>query len=160
LVLIPTEEGRPQDAIDLFARQVIRAREIDYLRGSVVAAEGLGDANVAAERLEAAESSYIESLGVAEQMGMLSDMLGLMMKIGRVRGIKGRAVEAVELLATVHAQPIGRQQSFTEKVPIRDTALEALETLRVDMDAGEYEAAHARGVAAPFETAAKELLRV
>jgi hypothetical protein len=38
--------------------------------------------------------------------------------------MRDRAVEAVELLATVHAQPIGRQQSFTEKVPIRDTASE------------------------------------
>lgn len=160
LALIATEEGRPQDAIDLFGRQVIRAREIDYLRGSVVAAEGLGDANVAAGRLEAAESAYIESLAAAEQMGMLSDMLGLMTKIGKIRGMRDRAVEAVELLAMVHAQPIGRQQSFTEKVPIRDTASEALETLRAEMDPAEYEAAHARGVATPFETAAKDLLRV
>lgn len=160
LALVATEEGRPEDAIDLFARQVILAQEIGYLRGSVVAAEGLGDADVAAGRLGAAESAYIESLAVAEQMGMLGDMLGLMTKIGKVRGMRDRAAEAVELLATVHAQPIGRQQSFTEKVPIRDTASEALKALRAQMDPAEYEAAHARGATTPFETAAKGLLRV
>jgi hypothetical protein len=69
-------------------------------------------------------------------------------------------VEAVELLAMVYAQPIGRQQSFTEKVPIRDTASETLERLHAEMEPAEYEAAHARGVATPFETAAKELLRL
>ena len=48
-------QGRSEDAIDLHTRQVERAAEIGYLRGRVVALEGLGDANMGAERYAAVE---------------------------------------------------------------------------------------------------------
>ncbi|MFV1990491.1 MAG: adenylate/guanylate cyclase domain-containing protein, partial [Acidimicrobiales bacterium] len=69
LAMIATAEGRPQDAIDLYSRQVGRAEEVGYLRGLSVAHEGLGEANVAAWFFEEAEIAFVHSTQVAEQMG-------------------------------------------------------------------------------------------
>jgi len=66
--MIASIEQRPQDAIELYARQVSRSREIGYRRGTMVALEGLGQANLAAGELEASETAFIESLAAAEEI--------------------------------------------------------------------------------------------
>ena len=156
--MIATQEGRAQDAIDLHTRQVSGCREIDYMRGTMVALEGLGEANVAAGRFEAAERAFVEGMATADKMGMVRDMLGLMTKIARARGALGRNTEAVETLATVLADPSSAQQPFTANTPIRDIAAEALEDLRGTLDRVPYSEALARGTSTPFEVAAKALM--
>jgi predicted ATPase/class 3 adenylate cyclase len=156
--MIATQEGRAQDAIDLHARQVSGCREIDYMRGTMVALEGLGEANVAAGRLEAAERAFVEGMATADKMGMVRDMLALMTKIARVRAAMGRNTEAVETLATVLAEPRSAQQPFTANTPIKDIAAEALDDLRATMGPTAYSEALARGTSTPFEVAAKELM--
>jgi hypothetical protein len=91
-------------------------------------------------------------------MGMVRDMLGMMTKIAGVRSELGRPLDAVEMLATVCAEPISALQPFTANTPIRDTASGALEQLRGQLDPQDYEAAHIRGLATPFDVAAKVLL--
>ena len=109
--------GRPQDAIDLHTRQVSTCRDIGYVRGTMVALEGLGEANVAATRFE-----------------------------------------AVEILATVLAEPLSAQQPFTHNTPIRDIAAGALKDLHDALSPEEYSAALVRGRSTPFEVATKELM--
>jgi tetratricopeptide (TPR) repeat protein len=155
---LATHEGRFHDAIALHSRQVALAEEIGYLRGSLVAFEGLGDANQAAGQLEAAETAYIEGIGAAEQTSMVTDMLGMMTKVARVRASTGRQLQAVELLATVHTAPASAQQPLTDTTPINEVAAEMLRELQQDLDSQEYEAAHARGTSKTFEVAAKEML--
>src|SRR5829696_371453 len=58
--IIATRQHRPQDAIDLHTRGLARCRELGYIRGTMVELEGLGEANVAAGRFEAAEQAFIE----------------------------------------------------------------------------------------------------
>jgi predicted ATPase/class 3 adenylate cyclase len=156
--MIATQEGRPLDAIDLHIRQVSGCREIDYMRGTMVALEGLGEANLAAGRFEAAEAAFVEGMATADKMGMVRDMLSLMVKIASARGATGRTTEAVETLATVIAEPSSAQQPFTANTPIRDIAAEALDDLRGSLDPTTFAEALARGTSTPFETAAKELI--
>jgi len=138
--------------------QVARAQAIGYLRGSLVAFEGLGDANLAVGRLEAAETAYVEGIASAEQMSMVTDMLGMMTKVARVRASTRRQLQAIELLATVPAEPTSAQQPFTDTTPINEIAAEALSELQKEFGAKEYEAAQARGTSKSFEAAAKEML--
>lgn len=156
--MIATQQDRPQDAIGLYARQVSVCRDIGYMRGTMVALEGLGEANVAAGRFEAAERAFIEGMATADKMGMVRDMLGLMAKIAKVRAARGQTAAAVELLATVLAEPSSAQQPFTANTPIKDIAAEALDGLRDALSPEGYSAALDRGTSTPFEVAAKELM--
>jgi len=158
LAMIATSEGRPQDAIDLYSRQVGRAEEVGYLRGLTVAQEGLGEANVAAGFYEEAEIAFVHSTQVAEQMGMMPDMLNLMTKIAKVRAALGHDTDAVELLSTVCAHPISEQQPFTENIPIREAASAVLDELRAKLNADIYEAAVTKGKSASFDAVLNQLL--
>ena len=157
-VLMATGEGRPDDAVDLFARQVERAEAIGYRRGKVVALEGLGDAKVVAGRLPEAHSAFIEGIAVAEQMGMVRDLLGMMSKVGVTKASMGDDVDAVELLATVISESISAQSLFTSNAPIREMADAALADLENKLGPDVYAAAVARGAARPYDVAAKELM--
>ena len=156
--LAATTQGRSEDAIDLHTRQVERAAEIGYLRGRVVALEGLGDANMGAERYAAAERAYIEAIATAEKMGMARDMLGMMVKVARSKGSSGNPADGVALLSTVLAAPMSVEQPLTATKPIADQAIEAMEELRARLDAETAAAAEERGRVRPFEVATKELL--
>jgi len=128
--MIATQQHHPQDAIDLHTRGLARCRELGYIRGTMVELEGLGEANVAAGRFEAAEQAFIEGMATADKMGMVKDMLAMMTKIAKVRAVRGLPAEAVEMLATVLAQPISAQQPLTDNTPIKDSADRALDDLR------------------------------
>jgi predicted ATPase/class 3 adenylate cyclase len=156
--MIATQQHRPQDAIDLHTRGLARCRDLGYLRGTMVELEGLGEANVAAGRYEAAEQAFIEGVATADKMGMVKDMLALMTKIAKVRAVMGLPVEAVEMLATVLAQPISAQQPLTDNTPIKDSAARALDDLRDALGPEERVVAFARGTSTPFEVAAKDLI--
>ncbi|MDP8929681.1 MAG: AAA family ATPase [Actinomycetota bacterium] len=155
---IATQEGRFDDAISLFTRQVNRAQEVGYLRAEMVALEGLGQANLAAGQLAAAERAFIESLAMAEQMGMVQDMLGMMTEVARVWAGMDRSLDAVEMLATIIAEPISAQQPLAANTPIRDTASGILNELREQLDQRDYQAAYALGTARSFDVATKVLL--
>ena len=124
----------------------------------MVALEGLGDANVAEGRFEAADTAFIQSLVTAEQMGMVSDMLGLMTKIGKARAALGSSIDAVEVLAAVCAEPMSEKQFFTDTTPIREAASAALDGLKEVLDPNEFSAARAKGASTPFLLAVKGLL--
>jgi hypothetical protein len=81
-----------------------------------------------------------------------------MAKIAKVRALRGQTAAAVELLATVLAEPTSAQQPFTANTPIKDIAAEALEGLRDALSHEGYSAAVDRGSSTPFDVAAKELM--
>jgi hypothetical protein len=121
--------------------------------------EGLGEANVAAGRFEAAEQSFIEGVATAaDKMGMVREMLGMMAKIAKVRAALRRPEDAVEMLATVLAQPMSAQQPFADNTPIKNTAAEVLDDLRDWLSPAERSAALARGTSTRFEVAAEEMM--
>lgn len=158
LSLVALAEGRPIDAIDYFERQVAAAESIGYLRGRVVAFEGLGDSNTAAGRPEEAEIAYIKSLAIADQMGMVADMLGLMVKIANIWAVDGREVGAVEMLSTVCADPLSDRMTFTYSSPIRESASVALDELETVLEEATFAEAKKSGQTRDWEIVAKELM--
>ena len=156
--MVATQEDRPNDAIALYSEEAARCREVSYVRGTMVSMDGLGEANVAAGRLEAAETAFTEGMAAAERMGMVRDVLSMMTKVAKVKAQRGHPGEAVELLATVLAEPTSVHQPFTDNTPINETASAALSELAEELDAGAYSSAYARGAELPYDVAAKELL--
>jgi predicted ATPase/class 3 adenylate cyclase len=156
--MIATHEDRPEDAIQLYARQVAICRKASYVRGTMVSMDGLGEANVAAGRLAAAEIAFIEGMATAGKLGKVRDVLSMMTKVARVRMLQGRPIEAVELLATVLAEPTGVHQPFTDNVPINEAASAALSELEVELDAEAYVSAIARGTTRSYDMVARELI--
>ena len=156
--MIATQQARPLEAIELHSRQVEDCHQIGYMRGTMVALEGLGEANVAAGMFGAAERAFVDAMATADKMGMVRDMLGMMVKIARVRAATGRLAEAVAMLSTVCAEPRSALQPFTANTPIRDMADVALDECRGALGAQEFASAEARGTSMPFEVAAKELM--
>ena len=155
---IAAREGRLEDAIDLFSQSRSRAQEIDYLRGVQTVSAGLGEVNVAAGHFEAAESAFEEGLAAAEQMSMIREMLGMVTKCAKVQAAMGEKLEAVEMLATVLAEPASTEQLFTDTSPINQIATEALEDIEKDLDPDEYSAAYAKGSSRPYDVLVKEVL--
>jgi tetratricopeptide (TPR) repeat protein len=155
---IARREGRVDDAIDLFTQGLRRAQEIGYLRGVQVSSVGLGEANIDAGELVGAETAFITSLAAAEQASMVREMLGLVTKCAEVRAEMGLKLEAVEMLATVLAEPGSSQQLFTDNIPIDQFAQEALDEIEKDVDPGEYSAAYGRGAARGYGDLVKNVL--
>jgi len=155
---IARREGRVDDAIDLFTQGLRRAQEIGYLRGVQISSVGLGEANIDAGDLVGAETAFITSLAAAEQASMVREMLGLVTKCAEVRAEMGLKLEAVEMLATVLAEPGSSQQLFTDNIPIDQFAQEALGEIEKDVDPGEYSAAYGRGAARGYGDLVKNVL--
>jgi predicted ATPase/class 3 adenylate cyclase len=158
--MIATHEDRPDEAIELYTKQVALCREVSFVRGTMVSMDGLGEANVAAGRLEAAETAFTEGMVTAGQMGMVRDVLSMMTKVAKVWILQGRLIEAVELLATVLAEPTSVQQPFTDDVPIREAASVTLSEVEEELDAELYAAAFSRGTGRSYDMAARELLDI
>jgi len=155
---IAIAEGRIQDAIDWFVASADKAQEIGTVRVLQMSATGLGDAYFAAEDYEGAERAYIDSLITSQQIGMNREMLSVLRRLAEVRAATGRQREAVELLATVLAEPASAQQAVFDESLTSDSATAALDELRKDLDPAEFDAAHAAGTSRPYDIAAKELM--
>jgi tetratricopeptide (TPR) repeat protein len=151
-------EGRPHDAVELFSRAVELSSELSYMRGMHANLAGLGDANLATGDLVAAELAFIKSLSAAEQMSMVRERLGMISRIARVRALTGRPAEAVELNATVIANPGSSQRFLGDAATIRENASSALADLQEQLDPDEYAAAYARGKESSFDVVAKKLI--
>jgi hypothetical protein len=91
-------------------------------------------------------------------MGMVGDVLSMMTKTAGVRALQGRSTEAVELLATVLAEPASSGMPFSGGETNIDAATAALGDLEAVMEPTDFAAASERGSARPYEVAAKELL--
>jgi tetratricopeptide (TPR) repeat protein len=155
---IAIAEGRIQDAIGLFGPSADKAREIGTVRVLQMSATGLGDAYFAAEDYEGAERAYLDSLVTSEQIGMNREMLSVLRRLAEVRAATGHTLEAVELLASILAEPSSAQQAVFDAVLISDSATAALDELRKDLDPDEFDAAYAAGTSQPYDIAAKELM--
>ena len=134
------------------------ARQLGGLRIKQLCLTGLGDANLAAGNLEAAESAFIESLATSEQMGLVREMLGLLTKIAKVRVAAGDRREAAELLATVLAEPTSSQHVVFESASIAEIASATLADSQEQLDPEDYSMAHAAGTARFYGIAVKEMI--
>ncbi len=155
---VATAEGRTDDAIDLYGRSTDRARQIGALRVLQMSSAGLGDANLAVGNFSAADAAFIESLSYSEQMGMVAQMLSIMTKIAQIRSQTGKKGEAVEILASVVAEPASAFQAIFDSRPTNESAMAALDALEREMDRDEFSQAHETGTSKPYDVVIKELI--
>lgn len=151
-------EGRIDDAVDLYGRSAERARQIGALRVLQMSSAGLGDATMAAGDLSGAEAAFVQSLITSEQMGMTREMLALIARVARIRAATGQNIEAVELLASVLADPASANQALFDSGPISESATAVLDGMQAELDPDEFSGAQAAGTARPYDVAAKELI--
>jgi predicted ATPase/class 3 adenylate cyclase len=151
-------EGLLEDAIDLFSQSAERARQLGFLRGLQVSLAALGEVSLTTGDQVTAQAAFIESLDAAERMSMVPEMLGALVSVGRVSAANGRYKEAVELLATVIAEPTSNRQLFTESTSINAMASVELEKLQDVVDTSEYERAQAAGSSKDYRVVAKQLI--
>lgn len=155
---IAGREGRLDHAIDLFSQALARAEDLGYKRGVQISSVGLGEAHLVAGNFVEAENAFLTSLAAAEQMSMIRELLGIVSKCAQVRAVMGSNVEAVEMLATVVAEPLSSQQLFTDNIPINQFATETLGEIEKGLEADDYLAAYQKGTARPYETLVKSVL--
>ncbi|MFZ0012567.1 MAG: AAA family ATPase [Acidimicrobiia bacterium] len=152
------ESGRLQEAIDLFTQSADRATRIGFPRAMQVSLMGLGEANLTAGDDVAAEAAFVESLRVAERTGMVLEMLTAVLRVAQVFAAGGKNREAVEMLATVIAEPASEHQMFAESTSIKSAAAKELGSLHDSMDPDEYEHALADGSSMTFRAVGKSLI--
>lgn len=157
--MVATQENRPEEAIQLYTEEITLCRKVSFVRGMMVSMDGLGEANLAAGKLEAAETAFLEAMTTADQMGMVRDVLSMMTKVAKVKAKRGFPSEAIELLATVLSEPASVYQPFTDNTPINETASAALADLKDEVGSEEYSQAYSRGAEQPYNLAAKELVK-
>lgn len=150
-------EGRVDDAIDLFSRSADQARKLGSLRSLQIALFGLGDARLAVGDPIGAQRAFVESLGVAERTGMVPEMLATTVRIAKAMAASGKTREAVELLATVEAEPDSSGRLFTEREPIKATASAALSELEPALGESEFVELRIRGAQRQYRSIVKQL---
>jgi hypothetical protein len=139
------------DATRVLETVVEDSKEVGYRRAIQIASQLLGDERFKAGLLEGAEAAYLESLAMCEQMGSVSEMAEMLVRIAVLRAETGRTDDAAEILFSVLADPVRDQSTLLSMVPVGEMATEALVALGVDPDVG-------RGPSTSIAVTAKELL--
>ncbi len=156
--LIDGMTGRHDDEI-LRMRETVRlAKNLGDPRGIQAGLPYLGEALVKAGDPAASEPVFLESLAMSEDMGQSLEMAATLTHIASAYAQTEKETEAIELLASVLADPSAIKSQLAEETTIGDTARELLDQLRGSVDAVSFEEARLRGSSVSVQVAAKQLL--
>ncbi len=158
MAYIAVAQGRPGDVPAEYRQSAELSREIGYVRGLQWALNGLGDAAAALGDFEVSLGHYLESLELSYDLGQSREMLGVLTNIARLRASMGHIEEAVDLLATILADPAGTQQLPLQPAPIRTIAEELQAAYEAELEQSAFAAAVERGQSRTTEVAVKDLL--
>jgi tetratricopeptide (TPR) repeat protein len=158
LALIDGMEGRHRDAIVRLEEVVKLAKDIGYRRGIQAGLQYLGEALVNAGDARASEAAFLESLAMSEDMGQSLEMAGTITRLASAYSKTGQEEKAVEVLASVLADPSTETSLLAEESTVAATARHLLDELRNSINGDTFEAACARGAALPVQVTAKQLL--
>jgi predicted ATPase len=158
IAIATSMQGRHHDAIAKLEEVVRYTKRIGYRRAIQFSLQQLGDERTNTGELDRAESAFVESLAMSEQMGSVPEMAELLVRVARVRSETGRKDEAVTILAGVLTDPVSDQSTLVSTTSIRQSATELIEELRKDLDADHFEELYVVGSAAGIANATKSLL--
>jgi hypothetical protein len=117
----------------------------------------LGRASLAMDEIAEAGGYLLQSLRVAEEIGLSRDLVGLVFEFARVRVAEGNSERAVELLALVIEHPASRlPRSGDER--IRDIAQSLLGNLEAELSHEIYAASLERGQALELDDVVATLI--
>jgi hypothetical protein len=134
------------------------AKNLGYPRGIQAGLQYLGEALVKARDPAASEPVFLESLAMSEDMGQSLEMAGTLTHIASAYAQTGKETGAIELLASVLADPSAEKAQLAEETTIGDTARELLDQLRGLVDVESFEEARLSGSSVSVQVAAKQLL--
>jgi len=158
IALIDGMTGRHDDEIARMREVVRLAKNLGYPRGIQAGLQYLGEALVTAGDPAASEPVLLESLAMSEDMGQSLEMAGTLTRIASAYSRTGKETRAIELLASVLADPSAEKAQLAEESTVGDTSRELLDELRGSVDAGSFEEARLRGAAVSVQVAAKQVL--
>ncbi|HVR79485.1 MAG TPA: adenylate/guanylate cyclase domain-containing protein [Acidimicrobiia bacterium] len=158
LALIDGMEGKHKDAIRRLQEVVELAKQIGYRRAIQAGLQYLGEALVNAGDAGASETVFLESLAMSEDMGQSLEMAGTLSRLASAYSQTGQEQKAVEILASVLADPSTATSLLAEESTVAATAQSLLDQLRDSLDGDTFEDARARGSALPIQVTAKQLL--
>lgn len=158
LALIDGMEGKHKDAIRRLEEVVDMAKEIGYRRGIQAGLLYLGEALVNAGDPGASEPVFLESLAMSEDMGQSLEMAGTLSRLASAYSQTGQERKAVEILASVLADPSTSTAQLAEESTVAATAQSLFDQLRETLDGDTFEVARARGSALSVQVTAKQLL--
>ena len=156
--MLATHDGDLDQALELLEEQVEITYALGYRRGRMTGLGSLAYAQMTAGRLDDAERTFIEAVEVADEMSIVVEILGWMAAAAQVMQLAGKNAEAVELLASIAAEPQSGGQTISETVSVAERAQVVLDHAKNEMSGEEFETAYARGAATSYETAAKSLI--
>lgn len=151
-------QGRVDDAIELQQHQVQLASDIGYLRVVALGLQGLGQAYLIRQDFPAADEAVLGSIELFERLGFLNELAYSMVMLGRSRAGLGRAEQAVQILASVIADPVSERDYVFEPVTIGASAADTLTELEAVLDAEAFTAARATGASRPLDVVVKEVV--
>lgn len=95
---------------------------------------------------------------MAQQMGQILEMAGMLIRVAQARAATGKLEEAVTILASVVADPATGRPLLAESNPVSELAGGVLDGLSEKLGPEPYSAARAVGTARTVEVTAKEIL--
>jgi hypothetical protein len=155
--MVAGADGDQEGAIALLEEQVAVSTALGYRRGLMTGLGGLGEAQMHAGKLEESEQAFIKAISIAESMGITVEMLGFMVSTAQVWSMGREREGAVEILASVIADPESEKQNMSQTSSVRDRARGLLSGLKPDLAPDVFEEAVSSGAATSFETVAKRL---
>jgi tetratricopeptide (TPR) repeat protein len=158
IALIDGMTGRHDDEIARMRDVVRLAKNLGYPRGIQAGLQYLGEALVKAGDPGASEPVFLESLAMSEDMGQSLEMAGTLTRLASAYAQTGEEAKAVEILASVLADPSTDAAQLAEESTVADTAQELLDQLSDTIDADRFEEARVRGASVAVQIAAKQLL--
>jgi hypothetical protein len=158
IALIDGMTGRHDEEIARMREVVRLAKNLGYPRGIQAGLQYLGEALVKARDPAASEPVFLESLAMSEDMGQSLEMAGTLTHIASAYAQTGKETGAIELLASVLADPSAEKAQLAEETTIGDTARELLDQLRGLVDVESFEEARLSGSSVSVQVAAKQLL--
>lgn len=158
LAVIDGMEGRHGDAIVRLQEVVEMAKDIGYRRGIQAGLHYLGEALVNGGDAGASETALLESLAMSEDMGQSLEMAGTLSRLASAYSQTGQEEKAVQVLASVLADPSTETSLLGEESTVADAAQQLLHQLRDSLEGDTFDTAWARGSALSVQVAAKQLL--
>lgn len=158
LALADGMSERHADAIARLEVVVELAKDIGYRRGIQAGLQYLGEALANAGDAEESEPIFLESLAMSEDMGQSLEMAGTLSRLASAYSQMGQEEKAVEILASVLADPSTETSLLAEESTVAATAQSLFDQLQESLDDASFEAATARGSALSVQVAAKQLL--
>jgi predicted ATPase/class 3 adenylate cyclase len=158
MAIVASTQNQAHDGIEILKRMVFRAEEIGYRRATQAGLQFLGEAQLSVDEFDAADTSFLESLAMSDEMSQVVEKAGLLKRVAQVRAEMGKTDEAVAILASVLGDPISNQSMLADTVSIIEMTKAALADLEQTLEPDDYSAAYARGNARTVEVTAKELL--